>query len=194
MKKTILLALMGILLLSGCTKKEETPADTPQGCDDAPTCGLTHPADMSAYEGFMEEENQFVTLDMADFLTKLEEKQSGIFYFGFSTCPWCIEAVPIMNEAAKEADVHIYYIDKHAESSSEELIQQVEEKLADRLQKNEEGKPTLYVPYVIVLKDGEIIAEHMDTVPGHDAHERKMNEEEQSELKSIYLEMFHKVS
>lgn len=193
MKKLIVSFLIGCFLLTGCqtpTENEQEPVV--QGCDDEPICAVEEAADMSAYEGFMEEDNQFISLEMKDFIEAMDKKESGIFYFGFATCPWCIEAVPVMNEAAKEKNVHIYYIDKRAQTSSEELIQTIEERFADRLAKNKDGKPTLYVPYVVVLKDGEVIAEHSDTVPGHDAHERKMNEEEKAQLKEIYLEMFEK--
>lgn len=194
MKKILSLALLGLVVLSGCqSAQQEEPTNNAQGCEYETTCSTTTPADMSAYEGFMNEDNQFIDLPMDDFISKLDANETGIFYFGFASCPWCIEAVPIMNEAAEQEDVHIYYIDKKAETSTEEEIAKVEDRLQDLLQKNDDGKPTLFVPFVVIVKDGEILATHADTVPGHDAHERKMNEEEQADLRAIYVELFAKI-
>ena len=36
-------------------------------------------------------------------------------------------------------------------------------------------------------------AGHVGTVDGHDAHERKMNEQEKKDLQSIYEDMFQKL-
>lgn len=194
MKKVWLLAFLGILLLAGCNKKQEENTNTKkQGCDDSPVCDVAKSADMSAYEGFDVENNQFIEITMDDAIQKMETDASGIFYFGFPTCPWCIEAVPIMNEVAQEMDLHIYYINKRAETSNEENIAKMTTLLKDIVSENDEGVPTLYVPEVVVINEGEITDHHADTVPNHDAHERKMSEEEQAQLKEIYQELFAKL-
>lgn len=194
MKKVWILAFLGILLLAGCNKKQEENTNTKkQGCDDSPVCDVAKSADMSAYEGFDVENNQFIEITMDDAIQKMETDASGIFYFGFPTCPWCIEAVPIMNEVAQEMDLHIYYINKRAETSNEENIAKMTTLLKDIVSENDEGVPTLYVPEVVVINEGEITDHHADTVPNHDAHERKMSEEEQSQLKEIYQELFAKL-
>lgn len=194
MKKIWILALLGAFLCTGCSNDTKKPADTKkQGCDDSPTCSVADAADMSAYEGFDVENNQFIEITMDDAIQKIETDASGIFYIGFPTCPWCIEAVPIMNEVAKEMDLHIYYINKKAETSNEENIAKMTTLLQDIVSENEEGVPTLYVPEVVVINEGEISDHHADTVPNHDAHERKMEEEEQAQLKEIYKELFAKL-
>lgn len=194
MKKVWILAFLGILILAGCSKKQEDNTNTKkQGCDDSPVCDVAKSADMSAYEGFDVENNQFIEITMDDAIQKMETDASGIFYFGFPTCPWCIEAVPIMNEVAQEMDLHIYYINKKADTSNEENIAKMTSLLKDIVSENEEGVPTLYVPEVVVINEGEITDHHADTVPNHDAHERKMNEEEQAQLKEIYQELFAKL-
>ena len=52
----------------------------------------------------------------------------------------------------------------------------------------------LYVPFVVVVKDGKAVSGHIGTVDGHDAHERKMTEKEMQELKKIYADMFSAVT
>lgn len=181
-------------MLTGCTNTEDK--DTSQGCDgeDTNVCAVTDPADMSAYEGFMEAENQFVSITMQDAIDKIKTDASGIFYIGYPNCPWCIEAVPVMNEIAKENGQLIYYVDKKAESSSEASIEEMTTLLDEILTVDSEtNEKKLYVPEVFILKDGDIVANNMGTVSGHDAKERKMNEEEIVQLKDIYKEMFAKL-
>lgn len=38
------------------------------------------------------------------------KKKSGVLYFGFSSCPWCKEAKPILKKVAKENEIDIQYV------------------------------------------------------------------------------------
>lgn len=58
----------------------------------------------------------------------------------------------------------------------------------------DQGEYQLYVPFVVVVKDGKAVSGHIGTVDGHDAHERKMTEKETQELKKIYEDMFSAVT
>ena len=52
----------------------------------------------------------------------------------------------------------------------------------------------IYVPFVLVIKDGKVVAGHVGTVDGHDAHERKIElSKEKKDLQSIYEDMFQKL-
>ncbi len=194
MKKNILLCVLALTALCACTKQaEQSSNNDPKGCDDSQICDTGKLADMSAYEGFMEEEHQFVKTQMSDFLLKLDANATGIYYFGYSTCPWCIEAVPILNEIAKEHNTSIYYVDKKAETSTGEECKKIESRLGDKLELDDEGKPHLYVPFVVAISEGEVRAYHTGTVDDHDAHERKMTNEEIKELTQIYEDLFASV-
>lgn len=124
---------------------------------------------------------------------------SGIIYYGYTDCPWCQEAVPVMDEVAKETKVKdkILYVDKKdTKNSDKELEEKAVKLLTDKkveLDKDEKGKAHLYVPEVIVVKDGKIVGNHCGTVEGHDAHKREMTAKEKSELKKTYKEMFSKL-
>ncbi len=192
MKKTICWLFISLLICSSCSADKKDTSD-PKGCDSDELCDVTERSDMSGYEGFMDNEHQFVEVPMSDFLLKLDAGATGIYYFGYTTCPWCVEAVPIMNEVAKEFDVKIFYIDKKAETTKEEDSKAIEARIPDKLDKDDEGNPHLYVPYVITIKEGEITSYHTGTVDSHDAHERKMTDEEKAELKKRYQEMFQTI-
>lgn len=182
-----------LLLCCSCTSKNKETDSNTKGCDGDTICDVGNRADMSSYEGFMENEHQFIEVPMRDFLLKLDADATGIYYFGYSTCPWCIEALPIMNEAAKELGLTIFYIDKKAATTTDEDCAAIEERIGDILDKDEDGKPHLYVPFVVTIKEGEITAHHLGTVDEHDAHERKMSEDEKAALKQLYRKMFETV-
>ena len=54
---------------------------------------------------------------------------------------------------------------------------------------NDEGILTLYVPLVLVVKDGKVIDGHEGTLDSHDATERKMTDNEKKELTQIYIKL-----
>ena len=54
---------------------------------------------------------------------------------------------------------------------------------------NDEGILTLYVPLVLVVKDGKVIDGHEGTLDSHDATERKMTDDEKKELTQIYIKL-----
>lgn len=194
MKKTICWLFISLLLCSSCSaNNKEQENKNPKGCDGDEVCDVKDRADMTSYEGFMDQKHQFIEVPMSDFLLKLDAGATGIYYFGYTTCPWCVEAVPIMNEVAKSLDLNIFYVDKKAETTKEEDSKAIEARIPDKLDKDEDGNPHLYVPYVITIKEGEITSYHTGTVDSHDAHERKMNDKEKAELKKIYQEMFETV-
>ena len=67
---------------------------------------------MSGYKDFRETKNQFVDSDMQEALSVFQKKESAILYFGYPSCPWCVEALPVMNEVAKADKQHILYTNK----------------------------------------------------------------------------------
>ena len=185
MKKLILAIMMCTLLFTGCSNK-----DAPGACDDS-ACENATPADMSAYEGFSDEKNQFISITMQDAVTKIKNKEAAIFYFGYPTCPWCIDAVPVMNEVAKETNHFIYYINtKEASNEERDALKEV---VPELWQMGDDGKEHFYVPQTIAVQEGKLVSSNMGTVASHNAHERKMTSDEVAQLKKIYTKMFNKI-
>lgn len=54
---------------------------------------------------------------------------------------------------------------------------------------NDEGILTLYVPLVLVIKNGKVIDGHEGTLESHDATERKMTNDEKEQLTKIYTKL-----
>lgn len=200
MKKIV--PILILLLLCGCASKpaeseSKSKTNTSNYCGDNTkdaACSIEEPADMSGYEDFDGKDSRFAQATMKEALALFKEGKSGILYFGYPKCPWCIDALPVMNEIAKEDGLTIQYIrtrddDKklmYSEEEKKELISYTEK----YLNKDDEGDYQIFVPFVVVVKEGKAISGHIGTVDSHDAHERKMSSEETKELKNIYKTMF----
>ena len=151
-------------------------------------------ADMSGYDGFTETSHSFRQITMHESLRLFEEGGSALVYFGYTHCPWCIEAVPIMNKAAIESDLPIYYVDATDKEGQEETdMDKLKEYTAKYLSKDSDGELKFYVPVVFVIRNGETVDAHISTLGKHDAYERKLTEDEQEELYNIYIKMFERL-
>ena len=191
MKKTILLLL--IIALAACSKQTTQPTiDKPDsyckvGKDD---CG-SDPKEM--YKILIEDET-FKPISMQEAITLFQEEKSGFIYFGFSNCPWCYEALPLMLKAAKDSEESIYYV--QTRNDDRELMYTEEEKalileyVKDYEDQDEEGNTHLYVPLIVKVENGKCVDGHLGTLDAHDAHERSMTEEEKMQLLAIYQDMF----
>lgn len=143
-KKIIVVCMV---LLCGCTKTS------------------THKSDMSGYEGFTDENHVFYDMTVKDMISKMNEKDTFIVYFGFSKCPYCIQAMPILNTVAKENDQTIGYINTRKDSSWEsntdiDDYNDVVDVLGEYLEYDDEGKKHLYTPHVFFIKDGDVVYQY----------------------------------
>ena len=150
-------------------------------------------ADMSGYGTLDDEEHVFYKKTMDEIIDMFDNDQSGLIYFGYVGCPWCSEAIPIMDEVAKSKGLTICYAETY-DGEKYTLEGDVREKIFSYLDaflsENDEGEKTMYVPFVVVVKNGEVVAAHEGTVDSHNAHERLMNDSEIIELTNIYEDMF----
>lgn len=130
-------------------------------------------------------DNGIKYLSEEEILTFLETG-TGILYFGYNTCPWCRNSVPILIDAAKQNNIDtIYYADIHQLdiSSIREGLYKI---LADYLEENEEGQKVLAVPDVYFIENGTIIGHHRGTVESYHNPYNGMTEEQKEELTDIY--------
>lgn len=58
------------------------------------------------------EDNPFVYSTAEEISNKIDNKETFIVYFGFSTCPWCRSVIEELIKCAKDSNVDkIYYVD-----------------------------------------------------------------------------------
>lgn len=196
MKKLIMISMVSLMLVSGCSTSMKEPSNK-----DRNVCSVEcDTADMGEYETFKEKNHVFLEINFQQGIKLLEDKTfSGIIYVGYPACPWCIEAVPIMNNVAKSFALPIYYINKKSDVNiaDEEGLKKLTNMLdkAYGLEvKEKTNEPTLFVPEVLVVKKGVIESHYMGTVEGHDSADREMNKDEIKLLESIYRKMFKSIS
>ena len=128
----------------------------------------------------------FTPMSFDEAIGLFQNQGTGLIYFGFSRCPWCQEVVPLLKEAADQNGVEVFYV-KTRDAMKERLYtdeqrDQIAPYIGEYLQDNDEGIPTLYVPLVLAVVDGQVIDGHQGTVEDHDAHERTMTADEAKQV------------
>jgi hypothetical protein len=153
-------------------------------------------------------------------IIKLLDGDTGVIYFGFPTCPWCRNAVPVLLEVAKEKKLKtIYYydlsdikntwsmVDGKATKTKEEgegyydLLEAFDSIIDEYVLTDENGiehgtgEDRIYNPLVIFVKDGKIIGHHSGTMPfneGQTAYDQ-LTDTQKTALKNIYSEYMDEV-
>lgn len=182
MKKLVALLLTFLLVITGCTVtkvKDDTETDAIKFSKEYPSVS----------------ENNVYKYATFDNVIDTIKAGSGIIYLGFPTCPWCKEATPVLNEAAKNRDVKeiLYYNFKDIRQNNTEEYQELVSLLEDYIGEDAEGNKRIGAPTVVFVQNGKIKGVHIDTVEGHDATERKMTTEEVRVLKQTYTDLIDKV-
>ncbi|MBR5207412.1 MAG: conjugal transfer protein TraF, partial [Erysipelotrichaceae bacterium] len=152
--KKWMMGLLCVLLFSGCMTKTETQFkeyDVPQG-EHKMIELMNVPVDMTEYQGFTDENHIFRRTTMKESFRLVDEGATGILYFGYNTCPYCLKVVPILNDLAKKYGQMVYYIDVFNEQDtiSDADIERYLDVYVDFLEK-EDGEPVFYVPQVFVI-------------------------------------------
>ena len=98
-------------------------------------------------------------------VNKMLEKGTGVVYLGFPECPWCQEYVKYIEEIAKKVGIDKVYYSNVLEdrSNNTEEYQTTIKLLKDYLPNDEEGNPRVYVPLVVVIKNGKVVIADYET-------------------------------
>lgn len=93
------------------------------------------------------------------------ETGTGIVYLGFPECPWCQSYVVYLNEVAKDSGIEkIYYLNvKDIRTNNTPNYQKIVSLLSDILPNDENGNKKVYVPQVVFVKKGNVVAGDNET-------------------------------
>lgn len=107
----------------------------------------------------VDKDNVYVYKSINDIINVLSNG-TGIVYLGFPECPWCQRYVVYLNILAKEYNVkEIYYYNiKNARSNNTKEYQKIVEILKDLLPYDDNGNKKVFVPTVVFVKNGKVIA------------------------------------
>lgn len=171
MKKLMILVLTSLFVLVGCSSNNI----------------------MKDYAGLKTEDHHFFADSPEDFIEDLENRVEGVYFMGFSDCPWCKELVPVLDEIASEQGHSIQYLNTRSSGFQNNTT------LQNRLQAWIETLPEAdqnggSVPFTIFIdKDGNVIT-HLGTVESHNAPTATMTENEMKFLVARLTEKFATVS
>ncbi len=218
MKKVVfsLLIILGVVLITGCGKetdalkfKEEYESLN----------GVTIENTNYKYPSIEIIKDNAVKYSTNEELLEVLENGTGVIYFGYPTCPWCRNAVPVLLEAANEVGIeNIYYLNMKDERDQikvkedgtlevvsegtegyKKLLERLDNILLDYTLEDIHGNTVsanekrIYVPLVVFVRDGEIVGYHTDTVETQTNPFELLNEEQRNELMDIYINLMHKV-
>ena len=95
---------------------------------------------------------------------------SGVVFLGFPQCPWCQHLSEYVDRAARAEGVDkIYYLNiRDARANNSEVYQKLVKKLEPYLDKDDSGKPRIFVPDVSIVKNGKIIGRYKEESTGDD--------------------------
>lgn len=127
-----------------------------------------------------EEVTPFLREESADVVTKVENENQGLYYFGFASCPWCQDLLPILEDELVASQSNIYTVN----TKSSDFSERQRSVIMDVFRKNI-GGDKLYVPFLVAINSAGEVKAHMGTVAGHDASKEELSPRQEMELKKI---------
>ena len=148
----------------------------------------------------------------------LIEGGTGIIYFGFPSCIWCRNSIPVFLNALDNNDIeNFYYLDvenirnikeldddnkvittKEGSSGYRRLLELLDEYLDDYNLIDEKGNivktgtKRLFVPTVIFIKDGKVVGIHQNNMENNENRYATLTLKEREELNKIYNSLLKK--
>lgn len=127
--------------------------------------------------------------EVVDFL----ENKTGIIYFGFPTCPWCRNIIPVLLNVAKDNNETVYYFNPRSFRGTDDLnYSKIMNILNDYLESDENGEKVLYVPDVYFLKNGNIVGHNLGSVDSQTDPYIVLDDTQKQELYNIYKDLLDK--
>ena len=132
-------------------------------------------------------------------IIKILKDGTGIVYLGFPECPWCQKYVSILNEVAKENNItKIYYFNilEDRELETPEYKEMVS-LLKNYLDTDDEGNKRIFVPEIVFVQNGEIIAHNNETAKimnSTETPESYWTEEKITSLKTLLTEYITQIN
>ena len=147
------------------------------------------------------EDHRFVPASEEEIRDRLDDGD-GVIYFGFPSCPWCRNAVGPLDEAAKDVDLEINYVNPSTmrgqgqgarvdNSYYDLLLDELGEFAPEHPQRP--GERTILVPLVATVVDGEVVAAHLGSAPSQTDPSQALTQTQHDELVGIYTDQFSQI-
>ncbi|MEG1597219.1 MAG: hypothetical protein RR359_02980 [Bacilli bacterium] len=182
-KKVVIFLLVFSCFLAGCTVK---PIDS-----------INKDAINFAKEYDISEKNPFKYKTDKEIIKILTEG-TGIIYFGFPECPWCKGMMKEFNNALNEKKVKeaFYFNPMKIRSENTKEYKEIVRLLDKYLANDKDGNKRLYVPEVVIVKNGEILGNNLElskinNISGNT--EEYFTETKNKEIKQSFIDMIEKL-
>ena len=210
-KIVIFLVLLFTFSITGCFNKKEEQTDSIKFKEEYEKLNNKEVNEKKYLNISIDEKNP-IKYKTEDEIVDIIKNKTGIIYLGYPECPWCRNAVPVLLEAAKQTGIdEIYYLNMHDIRDKKELIdgkivtveegtegyKKILEAVGDKASiykdLNDDSIRRIYVPLVIFIDKGNIVAMQEATVESQKDPYIKLDEEQTKELLNIYKDNIHKM-
>lgn len=202
-KKILLLGLCLIFcFVCGCSKTEQVENVEKTKIEEkvkTPEEELKKLPDNQRFKREYEEYNYDIPLEIVedntvsyiykDNILEILENETGIVYFGYPSCPWCRNAVPVLVETAVANQLPIYYFDLTQFTEIDDTYNSLLEIINKHL--GTENQDYIDVPLVLTIQNGTILANRIGTVGSHTDPYVVMTQDEMLELSQRYQEIIN---
>ena len=157
-KKTLITIIIAAILIgAGVFYFTSTNKDEPATTNQNKTSTSDAKKFKEEYPGVVEN-NLFVYKTAAEVINILENG-SGLVYLGFPECPWCQKYVVYLDEIAREQNVNqiAYFNVRQIRTDNTAEYQKLVQLMGDYLDKDDNGKPRIFVPDLVAVQNGKIV-------------------------------------
>ena len=111
----VIIALVIVLIITGCSYEEkDKKSDALKFKEEYESINgdKVKGTEYVVRELTIPENNPIVYAEANDIISMMDNNDTFVVYFGFSSCPWCRSILPILLDVAEESDIKkIYYVD-----------------------------------------------------------------------------------
>ena len=167
--------------------------------------GKTNDKDKKYPEVLINADNKIKYTSYKEINEILDKKSSAVIYMGFSKCPWCRNAVPVLLQASEATSIkNILYLDikddrnelelqdgqiktiKEGKKEYNDLVERINDKLDVYDGLNDNTIKRIYAPTVLFIKNGEVLSIHTSTVDSQTDPYIALDKAQRKELYDIY--------
>ena len=103
-------------------------------------------------------ENVFKVININEAIN-LVKKGNGALFIGYKECIWCQQYVKVIDDIAKKNSLPtVYYLDiREDRKNNTKKYQELVNLLKDKLKNDDLGNKRIFVPFLVIAKDKEIL-------------------------------------
>lgn len=185
MKKAIIIGLTLAMLLGCKSNAPEQVTEKPSeneiyACGPGDSC-----VERTSTSDVLDKNMEIITWDES---IKYLDSTVALF-FSFENCPWCYDAIQVLNDIYSNHSIKTYYVKVERDERVDE--NETYQKLLDKFSAVVGEK--MYMPFFVVLKDGEIVGSNTGTIEDHQKVEGVLPEisvEQKALLANIYDSLY----